>query len=133
VRLASCPNRRYRRTAILSGVVSEEWTPRVVVVRRATRLPARHTKERRVRGTWAGQCDDGRLGNLPSPTSRTGEVLVVALASLFKLPVGECAWRFRSPMSKRAVAGAQPMVPFDLGYSPSSPFDTHARLALPAG
>jgi hypothetical protein len=79
---------------------------------------------------------DGRLGNLAvAEVADREEVIIVALASLFKLPHVRGV-RLAIPVANveaRAVARAQPMVPFDLGYSPSSPFDTHARLPLPAG
>jgi hypothetical protein len=118
--------------------LSEEWTPRVVVVRRANAIVGIvYTKERRVRGFSTGIVyGDGRLGNLAvAEAADREEVIVVALASLFKLPHVRGV-RLAIPVADveaRAVARAQPMVPFDLGYSPSSPFDTHARLALPAG
>ena len=118
--------------------LSEEWTPRVVVVRRGDAIAGIvYTKERRVRGFSTGIVyGDGRLGNLAvADVADREEVLVAALASLFKLPHVRGV-RLAIPVAgveARAVARAQPMVPFDLGYSPSSPFDTHARLPLPAG
>jgi len=118
--------------------LSEEWTPRVVVVRRGDAIAGIvYAKERRVRGFSTGIVyGDGRLGNLAiADAADREEVIVVALASLFKVPHVRGV-RLAIPVADveaRAVARAQPMVPFDLGYSPSSPFDTHARLPLPAG
>ena len=118
--------------------LSEEWTPRVVVVRRGDAIAGIvYTKERRVRGFSTGIVyGDGRLGNLAvADAADREEVLVVAVASLFKLSHVRGV-RLAIPVAEveaRAVARAQPMVPFDLGYSPSSPFDTHARLPLPGG
>jgi hypothetical protein len=118
--------------------LSEEWTPRVVVVRRGNAIIGIvYAKERRVRGFSTGIVyGDGRLGNLAvAEMADREDVILVALTSLFKLPYIRGV-RLAIPVAgveARAVARAQPMVPFDLGYSTSSPFDTHARLPLPAG
>ena len=117
--------------------LSEEWTPRVVVVRRGDAVVGVvYGKERRIGGFSTGIIyGDGRLGNLvvAQPADRE-DVVIVAIASLFKLSHVR-AVRLAIPPGKveaRAVAKAQPLVPFDLGYSVASPFDSHARLPLPS-
>ena len=116
--------------------LSEEWVPRVVVVRRAGAIAGIvYAKERRVGGLLTGILfGDGRLGNLVVADAADREdVIVAALVTLFRLPRVR-ALRLAIPVAAieaRAVARAQPMVPFDLGYAPASRFDAHASLRLP--
>jgi hypothetical protein len=117
--------------------LSSDWTPRVVVVRRGEAIVGVvYGKERRIGGFSTGIVyGDGRLGNLVVAADADREdVVIVAITSLFALPHVR-AVRLAIPpadVEARAVARAQPLVPFDLGYSVASPFDTHARLPLPA-
>ena len=116
--------------------LSEEWSPRVVVVRRAGAIAGIvYAKERRVGGLPTGIVfGDGRLGNLVvAEAVDREEVIVAALVTLFRRPRVR-ALRLAIPIGAteaRAVARAQPMVPFDLGYAPASKFDAHASLRLP--
>ena len=117
--------------------LSDDWTPRVVVVRRGDAVVGVvYGKERRIGGFATGIVyGDGRLGNLVvAATADREDVIIVAVTSLFAVPHIR-AVRLAIPpgdVEARAVARAQPLVPFDLGYSVASPFDTHARLPLPA-
>jgi hypothetical protein len=117
--------------------LSEEWTPRVVVVRRGDAIVGVvYGKERRIGGFATGIVyGDGRLGNLVvAQTADREDVIVAAITSLFGLP-NIRAVRLAIPpgdVEARGVGRAQPMVPFDLGYAVASPFESHARLPLPA-
>jgi len=101
----------------------------------ARRSSAWYGKERIIGGFSTGIVyGDGRLGNLVAAQAADREdVLIVALTTLFKLPRVRAIRLAISPggVEAHAVARAQPVVPFDLGYSAASPFDSHARLALP--
>ncbi len=117
--------------------LSEDWTPRVVVVRRGNAIVGVvYGKERRIGGFSTGIVyGDGRLGNLVvAETADREEVTIVAITSLFALP-NVRAVRLAIPpadIEAQAVAKAQRLVPFDLGYSMAVSFQTHARLQLPA-
>ena len=113
-----------------------DWTPRVVVVRRSEAIVGVvYGKERRIGGFSTGIVyGDGRFGNLvvAQPADRE-DVIVVAITTLFALPSVR-AVRLSIPpgdVEARAVARAQRLVPFDLGYSAATAFETHARLPLP--
>ena len=119
------------------AALSEEWTPRVVVVHRDEAIVGVvYSKERRLGGFATGIVyGDGRLGNLVVAKAADREdVIVVAITTLFALP-GVRAVRLAIPpgsVEARAVRRAQPLAPFDVGYSAASSFDAHARLPLPS-
>jgi hypothetical protein len=116
--------------------LSEEWTPRVVVVRRGDAIVGVvYGKERLIGGFSTGIVyGDGRLGNLAIAEAADREhVIVLAITTLFALP-NVRAVRLAIPpgdVEARAIGRAQRVVPFDLGYSTASPFDSHACLPLP--
>ena len=94
--------------------LSEEWTPRVVVVRLGDAIAGIvYTKERRVRGFSTGIVyGDGRLGNLAVADCRgPGRGLVVALACAVQAASTFERVRLAIPLADveaRAVAKAQP-------------------------
>ena len=116
--------------------LSDDWTPRVVVVRRGDAIiGVVYGKERRVGGFSTGIVyGDGRLGSLVvAEAADREEIIIIAITSLFAL-ANVRAVRLAIPpgdVEARAVGRAQRLVPFDLGYAVASPFDSHACLPLP--
>ena len=116
--------------------LSDDWTPRVVVVRRGDAIiGVVYGKERRVGGFSTGIVyGDGRLGSLVvAEAAYREEIIIIAIRSLFAL-ANVRAVRLAIPpgdVEARAVGRAQRLVPFDLGYAVASTFDSHACLPLP--
>jgi hypothetical protein len=116
--------------------MSEEWTPRVVVVSRGDDIVGVvYAKERRIGGVSTGIVfGDGRLGSMvvAGPVERQ-EIFTYAMQSL-STRTGVRAVRLLIPpdgVEARAIARVQSSLPVDLAYSSVSPARTHDRLALP--
>jgi len=116
--------------------MSEEWTPRIVVVSRGDDIVGVvYAKERRLGGVPTGIVfGDGRLGSMivARPVERQ-EIFTYAMRSL-STRTGVRAVRLLIPpdgVEAQAIAGAQSSLHVDLAYSSVSPARPHDRLVLP--